>query len=458
MARQKEVTLDWVNVIVPEAKKQLDAYVQREGHKPTLRTLYYILLGEGLVPGTEYGYKKLSASIVAGKKAGTFPEDAFTDITRVTAANFRTLDKYVTPEWFVSDHVDDLRNADTYYKIPRWFRQSHYVVDWIEKATMLSIFETILQKADPPRDVPVAVNRGNSGYQTFTDRCDEIVRIVEKITTEPEYGYDDNLISKPIVIVHYFGDLDPSGENMSVFLTRYLKERPSLEDLDIRLERVGVNLDQVVKYDLQIAPQDIDTMQKLWADPNIAKFSKNLRTSPYYKSWVKPRLEGNPEYLRLKAQVIDHPKTVEQLKRRAGWNKNKGIEADPVKYAKLRAEEQQKIMHEYDFFVVEIDALSAKMQNIFKNMVIKAADKYFNRDTYDDIVNDDIHSEEALRGLVRSKVVFLEDDPFADYFDYLKRVEEAKAEAARRKSEDDKEYEEAMKEWKKFTDEEVPEE
>lgn len=48
MARQKEETLDWVNIIVPEAKKQLDAYVQRERHKPTLRTLYYILLDEGV--------------------------------------------------------------------------------------------------------------------------------------------------------------------------------------------------------------------------------------------------------------------------------------------------------------------------------------------------------------------------------------------------------------------------
>ena len=341
MARQKEETLDWVNVIVPEAKKQLEIYLAREGHKPTLRSLYYILLTLG-VPGTEYGYKKLSASIVAAKKAGTFPEDAFTDITRVTAANFRTLDRYVTPEWFVSDHVDDLRNADSYYKIPRWFRQSHYVIDWIEKGTMLSIFETILQTADPPRDVPVAVNRGNSGYQTFTDRCDEIVRLVRKITTDPAYGYDDNLVAQPIIIIHYFGDLDPSGENMSVFLTRYLKDRPSLEDLDIRLERVGINLDQVVRYDLQIAPQDIDTMQKLWADSNIAKFSKNLRTSPYYKSWVKPRLGGNPEYLRLKAQIINHPKTIEQLKRRAGENKKKGLIADPEKYARLRAEESEK--------------------------------------------------------------------------------------------------------------------
>ena len=49
MARQKEETLDWVNVIVPEGKKQLYAYVQREGHKPTLRTLCYMLLDKGTV-------------------------------------------------------------------------------------------------------------------------------------------------------------------------------------------------------------------------------------------------------------------------------------------------------------------------------------------------------------------------------------------------------------------------
>ena len=54
MARKKDDAYDWVNVIVPKAKEELDAYVKREGHKPTLRTLYYILLGEGVVPGTEF--------------------------------------------------------------------------------------------------------------------------------------------------------------------------------------------------------------------------------------------------------------------------------------------------------------------------------------------------------------------------------------------------------------------
>ena len=120
MARQKEMTLDWINVIVPESKKQLENYLEREGHKPTLRSLYYILLSMGVVPGTEYGYKRLSASIVAAKKAGTFPEDAFTDITRVTVANFRTVDKYITPVGYVTSRVEWVKNADENYDIPRW--------------------------------------------------------------------------------------------------------------------------------------------------------------------------------------------------------------------------------------------------------------------------------------------------------------------------------------------------
>ena len=422
MTKQKGEAIDWVNVIVPEAKKQREIYVQREGHKPTLRSLYYILLSMGLVPGTEYGYKRLSSSIVEAKKAGTFPEDAFTDISRVTVANFRTLDKYVTPDAHVNSRIEWVKNADQYYKIPRWFRQPYYVIDWIEKGTMLAIFESILQTADPPRDVPVAVNRGNSGYQTFTDRCDEIVRIVKKITTDKTYGYED-LVLEPTIVILYFGDLDPSGENMSIYLTRYLKERPRLQDLDIRLERVAINLDQVIEHDLQFAPQDLDTMQKLWADPNISKFSRRLRTSPYYATIIKPKLESNPEYLRLKSQIIDHPKTIEQLKRRAGANKKKGLEAVPEIYQRLRAEEQHKIMNEYDFFVVEIDALAAKMQNIFRNIVLGVADKYFNQNIYDEIVNDDTHSEEAIRGLVLSKVVFLEDNPFPAFFAYKQKLE-----------------------------------
>ena len=72
---------------------------------------------------------------------------------------------------------------------------------------------------------------------------------------------DEDLRKKLTIIILYFGDLDPSGENMSIYLTRYLKERPALQQLDIRLEWVAVNLDQVIKHDIHFAPQDLDTMQ-----------------------------------------------------------------------------------------------------------------------------------------------------------------------------------------------------
>jgi hypothetical protein len=85
----------------------------------------------------------------------------------------------------------------------------------------------------------------------------------------------------------------------------------------------------------------------------------------YYATIIKPKLESNPEYLRLKSQIIDHPKTIEQLERRAGANKKKGLEADPEIYQRLRAEEQHKIMHVVIvvFFMTVIDnpTLSAEI-------------------------------------------------------------------------------------------------
>ena len=46
-----------------------------------------------------------------------------------------------------------------------------------------------------------------------------------------------------------------------------------------------------------------------------------------------------------------------------------------------------------------------KMKNIFKNIVLDAADKYFDQNIYDNIIKDDIHSKEAIKGLVQSRVL-----------------------------------------------------
>jgi hypothetical protein len=243
-----------------------------------VRSVYYLLSapekGKPIIPATSNSYKSLSRAITAAKKKGTFPEDTFTDSTRITLANFLTLEKYITPKEHVRRLVNKLRYAHKNYRFPRWFKQPYYVVLWTEKNTMLRIFESIYQNANPPRDVPCSVNRGNSGYQTFTDRCDEILRLMEKVVRDENYSYEE----PPKIRILYFGDLDPSGMNMSRYLQDYLKDRKQLWKYDIKLIRVAVTLEQIVKYQLPFAPQDLDTMQKLWADSNIGAFSKRLRT------------------------------------------------------------------------------------------------------------------------------------------------------------------------------------
>ena len=62
---------------------------------------------------------------------------------------------------------------------------------------------------------------------------------------------------------------------------------------------------------------------------------------------------------------------------------------------------ERKIVYQYDFFVVEMDALAAKMKNIFKNIVLDAADKYFDQNIYDNIIKMTSIARKRSRELVR---------------------------------------------------------
>ncbi|MGC1135792.1 MAG: hypothetical protein WA941_23410 [Nitrososphaeraceae archaeon] len=118
---------DWQNDIIPRIAEILEEYIEREGDKPTLRTMYYIGLDEGLFPAVLASNKGLSSAIVIAKKAGRFREDAFTDNTRFMLAEFRTRDRYITPEAWVDDKIDDLKNADLYFKLLSMVLPTHLV-------------------------------------------------------------------------------------------------------------------------------------------------------------------------------------------------------------------------------------------------------------------------------------------------------------------------------------------
>ncbi len=281
-------------------------------------------MNAGTIPATTNSYKSLSAAIVKAKKAGKFPMDAFVDKVRHRIADFTPISEYDTAESYVDVYVDILKEFDEKYRtkyIPRWYGQDNYVEIWLEKTTIEDPFVNYLKE----KDVPLVVSTGNNGFQFFTDNC-EILKDVYRTFREHK---DERVKKKLCIHILYFGDYDPSGCNMSIYIEanveKYLKQALQLEfynkdkdiqDIVLKFHRPALNLDQIVEYNLTFMPQDLDTMQKLLADSNIAEFSRRLRSDPLYPQ-IKQKLEANPEYIIMKRKLIDHPKVKEHLSKKA---------------------------------------------------------------------------------------------------------------------------------------------
>ena len=429
LVQKDRENIDWQNDIIPRIAELLEEYIEREGDKPTLRTMYYIALDEGLFPAILSSYKGLSSAIVTAKKAGRFREDAFTDNTRFMWAEFRTRDRYVTQEAWVDDKIDDLKNADLYFKFPRWRNQPVHVIAVLEKGTLFGVFKNILEALE----IPIMVNRGNRGYQFLTDTLDELMEFYKKLQARECNTCNTHTIAKYCnrqtntlvcedckvalderfriqgqvpkwneierlekIVLLYFGDCDPSGDNMSVTLSRDITSRGM--DNYVSVIRIAVTFEQIVKHRLHFFPQDLNTMVKLLGDPNIEKFSQKLRTSPYYPT-IKEQLDNDPEYASFKSQLIDHPNVVRRLKDRARrYGKD---------YDTLRAEELRKIQN-CDFLIFELDALVAKQHDLLKKIVENTVGNYFDEDIYDQELEK--HKGERILGLVHKKIRFRDYD------------------------------------------------
>ncbi len=262
VSNNNEDKIDWINVVVPEAEKLWRAYVKREGSKPTLRIIHYLLISQGTSPATANSYKHLSKNIVKAKKANKFPMDAFVDKIRKTIPDFPEVTNYSTVEEYIDDLLYWLEHAHEIYLeryIPKWYNQDNYVEVWIEKGTLEDVFSNYLKS----RDGPISVNIGNSGFQFFTDNCKRLKELYGNLVIRGKN-------KRMRIYILYFGDFDPSGCNMSIYLQKnlrtYVKEElqkqyPEAEEIVVEFHRIALNLDQIVKYDLIFKPQDLDSMQ-----------------------------------------------------------------------------------------------------------------------------------------------------------------------------------------------------
>jgi len=273
---------DW-RTIIQKIKEQLDNVFTPKKIKPTLRTMHYRLYSLGIIHNTKYDYQKLSSTTATSreydigigfkknKKTGEYdvhyypilPIESFVDDSRSATRPTYTQLNYHDPEYYIDDHIDDLKNITSYYQgtVSRWLNQPHYVEIWVEKKAMVGTFESIIED----RQVSIVPF---GGYHSVS-------YLYKNVNTLKEYHR-----RKKKIHILYFGDFDPTGKKIEEVLRQKISDygmniqdnEDQIDDINyIDFRRIGVTKQQMEEFGL---PPDVDpeTEKKLEDDKNTPAF------------------------------------------------------------------------------------------------------------------------------------------------------------------------------------------
>jgi hypothetical protein len=138
------------------------------------------------------------------------------------------------PRYFVESVVPQ-------YRRDVWATQPRYLECWLEKEALAIIFENALE----PYGVTLNVGHGYDSWTSIKDVAAKLAR------------YDHSLLL-------YFGDFDPSGEDM----VRSLQERLEFFGGSFELVKVALTSEQIDQYDL---PPDFTKVTDSRAAAHIAR-------------------------------------------------------------------------------------------------------------------------------------------------------------------------------------------
>lgn len=198
----------------------------------TLRQLYYRLVAKDIIENKQSEYQYLGQAMKEGRIDGKIPWDAIEDRTRSVDAGDSD---YISPhKWFLREKRR-FTTAAQRYSTPRWLHQEHYVEVWVEKEALANVFKTVCE------DLAV-VSFPNRGYTSITMLHEAAERIQEESEQLP-------VDTTPVIL--YFGDYDPSGQDIE----RNIRDKlTDTFDIDVRVERVALTEDQIHKHELPPQP------------------------------------------------------------------------------------------------------------------------------------------------------------------------------------------------------------
>lgn len=199
-------------------------------YKPlTLRQVYYQLVGKGYIENTRSEYQALSQLLKWSRLDNRISWNDIEDRVRV----FNNMSGWLDKSYFLENTISSFFNS---YSRDLWQSQNKYVEIWIEKDALSSIFSKVCNGYG----VSVVVCRGFSSVSFLHDFE---VRLI-------------NHKSKKAVML-YFGDFDPSGNEMLEAMKTTLKDEFGING--IQFKRIALLKDDISTYNL---PNNPDALKR----------------------------------------------------------------------------------------------------------------------------------------------------------------------------------------------------
>lgn len=218
-----QFTREWIT------ENALNIVSRYEAGVLTLRGLHYQLVGLGMTNSLQH-YKRVVSAMIKARREGVVDYEAFSDHDRAMIGE--TQYEEVTLDDAVEEGKRNIRGWMNIYSRNRWENQPVYPEVFIEKKALQGVFGPVCTRWN------IALG-ACKGYPSLTFLNDASLRFYEAA----ENG-------KQCVIL-YFGDYDPSGEDIPRSIEQNL-----LDDFGVTVDvkRIALLHNQVVDMGLPPAP------------------------------------------------------------------------------------------------------------------------------------------------------------------------------------------------------------
>ena len=239
-------TLTWTEANGQRLKQVQHVLQQLRQYWPlTLRQVYYQLVAAEYIENRQSQYQALSKLLKQARIEGLIPWEAIEDRIRRHHDNtgYMNARQYVDTQlhYFLKDYQRNYQQG-----------QPVYLEIWIEKDALSRIFES---EADKYR-VPVQVCRGYVSVSTLNDYRNRVIQVQHQAARLQ--------LPKPRPVLLYYGDFDPSGQQMFEATQQTIEAELHLPGVEY--SREALNVDDIHRYRLPHSPEALKK-----SDPRAAR-------------------------------------------------------------------------------------------------------------------------------------------------------------------------------------------